>query len=61
MVECEASYKGSKSFGFILYSKKEGIGYFLPFGDAEEGSDVDLSIKGCFPDNGAVGFPPPTG
>lgn len=61
MIKGEALYSGSNSFGLILYSKKEGIGYFLPFGDADEGSVVFLSINGCFPDNGTVGFPPPPG
>jgi hypothetical protein len=31
----------------ILYSKKEGIGYLSPFGEADDGSKVFLSTIGC--------------
>jgi len=41
----------------ILYSKKEGIGYLSPLGDADEGSDVFLSTIGCLVVNGMDGFP----
>jgi hypothetical protein len=40
-------YSGSYSRGLILYSKKEGIGYRSPFGEADEGSEVFLSTIGC--------------
>jgi hypothetical protein len=41
----------------ILYSKKEGIGYRSPFGEAEEGSAFFLSTIGCLVANGIDGFP----
>jgi hypothetical protein len=31
----------------ILYSKKDGIGYLSPLGNADEGSYVLLSTTGC--------------
>jgi hypothetical protein len=40
-------YSGSYSRGLILYSKKEGIGYLSPLGEADEGSEVFLSTTGC--------------
>ena len=40
-------YSGSYSRGLIRYSKKEGIGYRSPFGEADEGSEVFLSTIGC--------------
>jgi len=50
-------YCGSLSLNFILSSKKDGIGYLSPLGDAEEGSEIFLSTIGCLPDKGIVGFP----
>jgi hypothetical protein len=41
----------------ILYSKKEGIGYLSPLGEADEGSDVFLSTTGCRVVSGIDGLP----
>jgi hypothetical protein len=40
----------------ILYSKKEGIGYLSPLGNADEGSDVLLSTIGCLAIEGIDGL-----
>lgn len=55
-------YKGSFSRAFILYSKKEGIGYLSLLGEVDEGSDFFLSETGCLVVIiGIAGLPAPIG